>query len=92
MYVLLGIYGKQKIKHNLGNFLKSFVVIDSKWALSFRIAAKNKKEMKMYAGMCLYTSVGKGGIDSIYYWRCYQAMHTRVERPDWVTLDLIKRR
>lgn len=48
--------------------------------------------MKMYAGMCLYTSVGKSGIDSIYYWRCYQALHTRVERPDWVTLDLIKRK
>lgn len=48
--------------------------------------------MKMYAGMCLYTSVVKGGIDSIYYWRVYQYKHTRVGRPDWVTLDLIKRK
>jgi len=44
MYVLFRICRKQKIKSNLGNFLKSFVVIDSKWALSFRIAAKVKNK------------------------------------------------
>ena len=72
--------------------LKKQLELIKRQSLSFRIAAKNKKKMKMYAGMCLYTSVGKGGIDSMYYWRCYRTIHTRVERPDWVTLDLIKRR